>query len=490
MYDICFIDDTIPVTRLDDTAETGRLNRSNLQLIIKEVEDWPEDKVRSLVIALLKDEESWNVSAFINPNIYLNCVENESYRPDIIIYDWEYAGGPADSSSLLLEILRTTFSVVYIYSGGDNKSKIDQALQQTDLSCFNDKRLFLLMKDEENSHQTLLSEAKRFYERNFSFRFGSTLRKATITALDKVLIDLGSSDIDFVTRLLADGNTKETDTKRFVVEKVRHYLLENETLRSIFKKFNNISNPTINEFITFLVSKLSDRVNSTKFSESLPTTIKTDYTEDIGISRRMWSQRIYYKPSDTVVRKGDIVKKIENGNHYLVVTADCDLNKFWHKNFGFINLVPLYSCTRDFKSIKDKLGCTLNEKQMSKQFDSGIHSIIDTIGGLVEGPFMCPFILENGDISDYVGFPKEMLSVHIAPPALKGKQQPGERKNISLLYAHWEGHERISTISEPFLTSLIQHCLQSISGYGTPDYPKIVQDDLVERLKSALFTGK
>ena len=116
MYEICFIDDTIPVTRLEDIDESKRLNRSNLQSIISTVESWPEEEVKSLVSAMIKDESSWNVSAFIHPNIYLNSVVDESYRPEIIIYDWEYAGGTDDSATLLLEILRSTFSVVYIYS--------------------------------------------------------------------------------------------------------------------------------------------------------------------------------------------------------------------------------------------------------------------------------------------------------------------------------------------------------------------------------------
>jgi DNA (cytosine-5)-methyltransferase 1 len=40
------------------------------------------------------------------------------------------------------------------------------------------------------------------------------------------------------------------------------------------------------------------------------------------------------------VRRGDIVKK--DGKYYLVISADCDLRRFWHKNLGSINLLPLH----------------------------------------------------------------------------------------------------------------------------------------------------
>ena len=45
----------------------------------------------------------------------------------------------------------------------------------------------------------------------------------------------------------------------------------------------------------------------------------------------------------------------------------------------------------------------------------------------------------------------------------------------------------VVTVSEPFMTALVQHCVSAISGYGTPDYPKIVKNAIEEDLKRSLL---
>lgn len=485
MYEICFIDDTIPVTSLDSINESKRLNRSNLQLIISAVESWPEEEVRSLVNELLVDESSWSVSAFIHPNIYLNSVVNESYRPDIIIYDWEYAGGTDDSSTLLLEVLRSTFSVVYIYSGADHKTQIDQALQQTELNSFYNKRLFLLMKDEENSHQKLLGEAKNFFERNFSFRFGSSLRKATISALDQVLINLGSHDIDFVKLLLADHETEETDVKRFIVEKVRHHLFEARDLYEMLRTIDEIDEQSIRELLGIFITKLTTKINSIQIDMNLPPRTSKSDEEENEISKPLWSQRLYYQPSDSLVRKGDIIQDKES-RFYLVITADCDLNRFWSKNYGYINIVPMYESSRDVQYIKTKISLTKTESQFKNALkNSRIKSLTGNVSGMSEGIFVCPFFKIDDDMHTLIGFPKEIKSIEVMAPG--ENNLPGELKNKCLTYDYMDGYIRIISISEPFVTALVQHCIFSISGYGTPDYPNAIQKILPEELQKALF---
>ena len=49
-------------------------------------------------------------------------------------------------------------------------------------------------------------------------------------------------------------------------------------------------------------------------------------------------------------------------------------------------------------------------------------------------------------------------------------------------YAYWKGAERICTISEPFLTPVVQHVLGALGGNGVPDYP----DEMREVLKQIL----
>jgi hypothetical protein len=37
-------------------------------------------------------------------------------------------------------------------------------------------------------------------------------------------------------------------------------------------------------------------------------------------------------------------------------------------------------------------------------------------------------------------------------------------------YSYWPGAARVCTISEPFLTPVIQHILNTMGGIGVPDY--------------------
>jgi len=489
MYEICFIDDTIPAASLQILNDRERLNKSNLKLLLKDGVSWSEAEVRSLVDSLLSDETTWKVSAFIHPEFYLNHVEKEDYRPDIIIYDWEYAGGSGDPATTLLEILQTTFVIVYIYSGADHETQIQSALEGTELRQYKDKRLFVLTK-EADSHKKLIEDAKVAYEKNFSFRFGNCLRKATIKALDRILVDLGSHDIDFVTRLLSEVETKETDVKGFIVEKLRHYLLESGSLQDTLRKIEKFDDTSINEFVTFLASKMTDIINSIEFEGHLqPSTQK--YEEDSGISMRLWAQRIYYLPSDNIVRRGDIVQERSTNRCYLVITADCDLARFWDKNFGFINVIPLYNCLHDSQAIKNKMLITRKEDQLKNTIAKiRPKSLTGRIEGFSEGPFICPFLGNRGESQEYIGFPKEITSIKIEAPVLPEGAHPGGRKSVRLLYSHWEGYDRIATISEPFLTALVQHCINSISGCGTPDYTPIVIQVLNDGLKGSLLGGK
>jgi hypothetical protein len=66
---------------------------------------------------------------------------------------------------------------------------------------------------------------------------------------------------------------------------------------------------------------------------------------------------------------------------------------------------------------------------------------------------------------------------------LKEYGNPNPKKERSLKYDEGFEFERIATISEPFLTPLIQHIFGTISGYGTPDYSKVVPGLISENFK-------
>jgi len=484
MYEICFIDDTIPAVVIEDIDETKRLNSSNLFRLLKGEVAWGEEDVRKLTISLLEKPE-WSVSAFTHPSFYLNAIENMLYRPDIIIYDWEYAAGDQDSATMLIEILQKTFAVIYIYSGGDHEEQIRSALTQPELKTYYNKRLFVLMKDTPDSQDMLLKQATIFFKNNFSFRFGSQLRVEAIKALDQVLVNLGSHDIDFVKQLLADGESIETDIKKFILEKVRHHLLESEILYESLKSINRFDDLSIREILGIFITKFTTKINSTQINMNIPHINEKIDDEKKEIAKSLWSQRIYYKPSDNLVRRGDIVTNDSNDRQYIIITADCDLSRFWHKNYGFINLIPLYNCSRDADIIKTKLLMTRNMSDLKKQLKGKkISSLTGKIPGISEGPFLVPYVIINDEMLLFIGFPKEIISLEVAPPDVKNSAK--ERQGIPLSYDQLNAFKREMTISEPFVTAIVQHCISSISGYGTPDYNSAIQAELPEKLNDLL----
>jgi len=122
----------------------------------------------------------------------------------------------------------------------------------------------------------------------------------------------------------------------------------------------------------------------------------------------MWSYRLYLPNDETIedsnelVRRGDIVK--HSGKYFLVVSADCDLRRFYHKNFGSINLLPLHHLRNDNAELRNMLTFCVSPGDL-KQGD--FKHLTEKIGKLSEGPFVLPFLSIGGNYENYVAMPKE-----------------------------------------------------------------------------------
>ena len=169
MYSICIIDDSIPAKKVESIDDTQRLNQSNLRLLLDT--EWDEAEVKTLVEQLLQDATAWNTSAFIHPAFYLTSLTDEGYRPDVIIYDWDFAGVSDPSQKTLIEILNMTFSVVAIYSREDLRPQIEGVLDDDEIKIFKN-RIFYIVKEDSDSSDKLLKHVVNLYDENFSFRFG------------------------------------------------------------------------------------------------------------------------------------------------------------------------------------------------------------------------------------------------------------------------------------------------------------------------------
>lgn len=449
-YSLCIIDDNIPANAgaIDDTA---MLNSVNLQQLVKSEIKWEEKVLKDFVAAILKKNDLWSVSAFTSPDIYMNYFEEELYRPDVVIFDWEIAGLEGSVDSKLLEILKKSFAIVRIYSGKDNDERIERTIDEDAFKPYKN-RVSIIHKEDKDSVTKLICDIDNVSKNNFSFKFGYELRSKTITAIDYVLVELGKTSIDEVVWFFG-----ETD-----------------------KKGRKVLSP--NELVEILVNKIKNDLITAAYIELPPSTTKP--TTDDKILKRLWSYRLFYRPSDKTVRKGDIIKKQGQGNDtlYMVISSDCHLNKFWKKNMGYLALVPLHKMGAKHQNLKEKLSLHSKDSELKKIKPSSI-----TNTNVLDGPTVIPLVeIEVEKYENYLLIPKEIFSTNIPFPAKEGDY----KRVLSLSYDHikeYEGNDRIA-VSEPFLTPLIQHVMSNIAGYGVPDYPEelktIIQSNFDEMFKS------
>lgn len=433
---ICVIDDQIPAIK-DNTIKPGKiLNISNLNSLLKE--KWSERELKDLIKKLV--EEDWNVNAFINTQLFLNYLEEENYRAEIIIFDWD-TGSPTPKKDFY-DILQKCFSVIAIYSKRDKQQEIETAVSgNSDFSYYQD-RFLIFYKEDRNSVNKLLEKATSMHDKNFSYRFGTKLRRLTLNSLEKVLVELGKISIEEVVWLF--GELDESDDKR---------------------KLSN------HELIAMMIEKLRNDLNSKDLDFGLPELSNSPPKKiDNNITKKICSYRMYYKPADDLVRQGDLIKKKDNlsTSLYCVISSNCHLVRFWKKNLGFLTLVPLYRIDENNKELKKKLELFQASSKLKKRCSTSIANPVN-----FEGPVILSALeVEPEKFYDYLFCPKEIFNIEIPLPKINGINQ--KKRYIPLLYDHikdYDGSERIA-ISEPFLTALIQHLLNNITGYGAPDYPK------------------
>ncbi|MDE3058818.1 MAG: hypothetical protein KGJ59_12765, partial [Bacteroidota bacterium] len=96
-----------------------------------------------------------------------------------------------------------------------------------------------------------------------------------------------------------------------------------------------------------------------------------------------------------------------------------------------------------------------------------------------EDPIIFPFLKLNSNYSNFILFPKEITNVYV-----KSAEPDKKKVRISpLKYDDWNDYGLICSLSEPFLTPVIEHILSAIAGYGTPDYPVVVKKMIEENVK-------
>jgi hypothetical protein len=435
----------------DIITATQQLNSSDIRLLLKKVPkaDWGEEQVLQDLLTKLSEAKEFSISAFRHPHFFINHnVEVGNYRPEIIILDWDLGGG--NTADYLLELLEFSFSLICIYTGVDLAHDIDKLIGEPKFIKYRN-RIKIIRKGEENSVHQLFDYITEENKRNFSFRFGKDLRTQALNATETILIELGKSTNNQIANYFAFDDDSTFDLTDFLAERFRNYLTD----------------------IEFELPKKEDRQ---------PGPIEAVEKE---IAAEFWSNRIYfYGKNPKYVKRGDILMNKEKKKYFLVVNADCDLNRFWHKNSGVINLIPLHLFEPGNTGLKEKL---LTTRKAKKMIDAKVTSLTGSISNADEDHFILPFVrvMTEADrnkfvLRDFWGIPKEIFFYRIKPPAGQTQEQ---LKDLHLTYDDIRPLVRVATMSEPFITPLIQKILGAIAGFGVPDYQIAVQTALSDKMK-------
>lgn len=456
IHSICVIDDGIP-TEQEKSVEIDvakQLDANTLRFLLREEIVWSteEDHLKSLVSELIDAKEYWNVSAFKHPNFLMHSIENELCRPEIVIYDWEFHTKPGEQIEALFRILNECFTVVFIYSGADKEDEIREVMASDRFKPFVNRMEFIDKGSYISgtpSETILIEKVCELRDSNFSFKFGTKIRQKSLEAVDRILVELGKA-----------------------------------TLNDVSAYFN-LTHDTKRDLVDFIGERFRNRLNGIDMGE-LPDESEVPVgTYDEALAKELWAYRLYFHPgeSDNIVRRGDVVYKVEDGTDrlYLVISADCDLDRFWHKNFGSINLIPLIKIDKSQIGLIEKLTATVDPHKIRSELTQP--SLTSRISCLAEGPFVLPLIKIGNDFANYMGYPKEIFSVSISKPDGLSRDQ---LKNERLKYSHWVEYKRIVTVAEPFLSPLIEHVIKSLSGYGVPDYPATIKETIENISKEAL----
>ena len=89
-----------------------------------------------------------------------------------------------------------------------------------------------------------------------------------------------------------------------------------------------------------------------------------------------------------------------------------------------------------------------------------------------------PCLQTEEGLKDFLIIPKTIRTIEI---------EKNDEQQKSLVYENFDGYYKVTSVADPFKSPLIQFIMDNITGYGCPDYPKVLKDDLlckIEKLQS------
>jgi len=451
MRTVCYIDDKIPIADFPKYFEgTKLIDQQVLRFLLKnDTTDWSEDEnVKGVIASLLDHSSDWECYAFTAPQFFINHRDNGYYiNPDIILYDWDYNDSPSSDSSEknLLELLKSTYSIIIIYTGADKTDEIKDILRKDELMLYTDR--VDIMEKSKDTVNKVIEKAKIMFNSNFSYKYAKELLYNSNRSLNEVLAEISSLSVNQFVISFGYYNRKND---KFIVE-------PEEFASIIFDKYKQ-------KLIEYLAE-----------SDNLSVAQKDIAQDQENIIKKIWSYRLYYTSKSDQVKQGDIIKYQDD--LFLVFSSDCHMERFWCKNYGFLALIPLYKIEKNGKSKK-----LFSELEKSNSFS--VSSLVNSNG--LNNISILPAIPVEDKYSDYILFPKGIKTVEI-PLFSKTKMNAKNIKNSSCLtYYAWKDIKKIVSISESFKSPLIQFIQDNITGYGVPDFPNKLAKELSRNFKEAL----
>lgn len=429
-HSVCFIDDKIPVNQFFN--DTSIVTDIVIDFLLKRTDTkWDDPVVKKLCEKLCSEADKWTFSAFTSPAFYENYIEDNVYSPEIIIYDWDYNFGAGSDSSeeYLLNILEKSSTMIFVYSEDPNIEEINQIVQKDKFLDYGD-RLSVINKGEAGSVEKIFEQIEKKETYNFSFRYGHDIVYNSNAIINKILSDISKLSIEeFVSSIGSfDGNKYISTNMDFVDAIMPRY---KNLLRNLFP---------MQEF-----------------------SIKKTAEPKLENVRRVWSYRLYDKTQENSVNMGDLIKDSEN-HFYVVASSDCHMSDFWKKNFGYIALVPIFQV--DSEEVKKSV------EYLGKNNSVNISSLTNNKQTSLT---VLPCVPIAGDeLADFVLIPKSLISIKI--------NRPGSQIT-ALRYEDFDGYEKVTSISDPFKSPLIQFIFDNISGYGCPDFPDILKANINKTIK-------
>lgn len=352
-FSICVIDDGLgePAKKkglvLEKSFDKG-ITKKFTQLDEK---FWGEEyALKELCTEIVSDEYDWSFRGFANPQFFLQIFKKEHYRPNLIVFDWEYRNMHSgfNAAEYLLNLLSLCHSYIYVFTGQDNIEEIETRVSNITDKAIPDfkSRVQVLDKNQidGSNHLELLDKIKQLTKDKFTFKFGDQLRETLNKSLDSVLVKLVDLNLSQAIQIFEGRVDTEfrTDFKQFLKAKYKEAASKDNDLKT-FLATENISENATDRLFELIGEKVGNDIETSALSSDgySPAPASSAIEDDI------WSYRLYHNSLDSNVRRGDIFLDLEQSCYHLVINDPCSLTRFWKSNAGRLNTVKMLILSHD-----------------------------------------------------------------------------------------------------------------------------------------------